>query len=100
MLQASFALGDAGLLRSLIEEAGFCDVEVTEIEITRRMLPAEESIPGHLASTPVGPEIVALDEATREALVKEIGAVLAPYRDADGLAIPQGAHIALAGKMS
>jgi SAM-dependent methyltransferase len=98
MLHAPFALGDADLLHDLIEGAGFCDIEMRTAEITRRMLPPEESIPGHLASTPVGPEIVALDEATRDTLVEEIGGALAAYRDAKGLAIPQGTHIALARK--
>ena len=33
-----------------------------------------------LASTPVGPEIVALDERTRETLVAEVSEALAPNR--------------------
>ena len=97
-LHAPFQLGSREELRSLIASAGFVDVTVEADAIVRRMLPAGESIPGHLASTPVGPEIVALDERTREAIVLEVSEALAPYRDDEGLAIPQGTHIALAAR--
>jgi ubiquinone/menaquinone biosynthesis C-methylase UbiE len=95
-LHAPFQLGDGEQLRSLIAAAGFAEITVEADAIVRRMLPAEQSIPGHLASTPVGPQILELDEATRDALVLEVSEALAPYRDDEGLAIPQGTHIALA----
>ena len=97
-IQAPFALGEADVLRNLLDDAGFSDIEIKEAVLTRRMLPPEESIPGHIASTPVGPSVAALDPETRAALVADIAEALAPYRDADGLAIPQGTHIALARK--
>jgi SAM-dependent methyltransferase len=97
-IQAPFALGDADALGALAGEAGFHDVKIHAAVVTRRMLPPEESIPGHLASTPVGPDFAALDEATRVALVDEIGTALCAYRDPGGLAIPQGTLIALARK--
>ncbi len=97
-MQAPHALGDATVLRTLIGDAGFGRVEIHEATVTRRMLPPEQAIPGHLASTPVGPDVAALDDATRKALIDDIAADLGPYRDADGLAIPQGTHIVLAKK--
>lgn len=95
-LHAPFQLGDRDALRALLVEAGFTAISVEADSIVRRMLPAAESIPGHLASTPVGPEIVALDESKRDALVAEVSAALVGYEDDEGLAIPQGTHIALA----
>ena len=97
-LHAPFACGDADLLRGLIAEAGFHDIEIQTTVMTRRMLPPEESIPGHLASTAVGQAVAALDETRRAALIKEISEALQSYQDAQGLAIPQGTHIALAYK--
>lgn len=97
-IQAPFALGEPDALRSLIADAGFTDIEITEAVLTRRMLPPEESIPGHIASTPVAPAVAVLDDATRSALVADITEALMPYRDTEGLAIPQGTHIALARK--
>ncbi len=97
-IQAPYALGDADALHALLAGAGFRDVDVRSAVMKRRMLPPEESIPGLIASTPVGPEVAALDEAIRTALAKEIGSALAAYRDEDGLLIPQGTHIVLARK--
>ena len=97
-VKAPFALGDEDLLRGLIEEAGFKDVDIEATSIIRRMLPPEESVPGQLTATPVGPDVAKLDAATRNALVEDIGAALADYHDADGMAVPQGCYIALADK--
>jgi len=95
-LHAPFALGDAEMLRGLIAGAGFAEITFHEVDITRRMLPPEEAIPGHLASTPVGADFEALDDAARAAVVANITAAVAPYRVPEGLAIPQGAYIVLA----
>lgn len=97
-VQAPFALGDADRLRTLIDAAGFREIEIGAEVIVRRMLPAEESIPGHLASTPVGPRIGSLAGNKRDALIREITNALTPFRDAKGLAVPQGTHIAVARK--
>jgi ubiquinone/menaquinone biosynthesis C-methylase UbiE len=97
-IQAPFALGDAEAVRAMVRDAGFPAVEIRETVVTRRMLPPEEAVPGHLASTPVGPQVAALDAETRAALVATIAAALAQYRDEEGMAVPQGAYIALATK--
>ncbi|MCP4329258.1 MAG: methyltransferase domain-containing protein [Alphaproteobacteria bacterium] len=95
---APFVLGDAATLRALVAAAGFRDIDITAAVLTRRMLPPAESIPGFLASTPVGPDITALEEPARERMIAEIGDALAAYRNAEGMAIPQGTHIVLAKK--
>ena len=97
-IQAPCAFGDADALRSVVRAAGFHGIDIRTEVLTRRMLPPETSIPGHLASTPVGPDIAALDEATRETLIREIAEALSGYQDRDGMAIPQGTHIVLARK--
>ncbi len=97
-LHAPFALGDRGELRRLLGAAGFRDIVISAAVITRRMLPPEISIPQALASTPVGPQVAALDIVTQTTLVAEIARDLEAYRDADGLAVPQATHIAVAWK--
>ena len=97
-LHAPFALGDRGELRRLLGAAGFRDIVISAAVITRRMLPPEISIPQALASTPVGPQVAVLDAVTQATLVAEIACDLEAYRDADGLAVPQATHIALAWK--
>ena len=96
--QAPFAFGDADALRAVINEAGFRDVDIRATTVTRRLLPPEVSIPGLLASTPLGPGIMALDARCREALVDEAATALGAYRDERGLTVPQATHIALARK--
>jgi hypothetical protein len=64
----------------------------------RRLLPPEESVPGLLASTPVGPEIVFLSECTRDTIVKDVADALSEYRYRDGLMVPQSTYIALGAK--
>lgn len=80
--QAPFAFGDAEALRAVITGARLRDVEVRAAVVMRHLLAPEVSIPGLLASTPVGPAVAALTA----------------YRDRDGLTVPQATHIALARK--
>lgn len=97
-LRAPFELGDDDRLRDLISEAGFSDVAIRQADVTRRMLEPALSVPGHLASTPVGPDLAALDDRTRQALIDDIADALAPYVSDGGLAVPQGTHLVLACK--
>lgn len=96
--QAPFGFGEADALRAAITEAGFRDVDVRAVIVMRRLRSPEESIPGLLAGTPIGPLVAALDEVVRQALVAEVATALMPYRDANGLTVPQATHIALARK--
>lgn len=96
--EAPFGLGDPAALAAAMTEAGFRDVDLARAVVTRRLLPPAESVPGLLASTPVGPEIAAEDEATRDAIVRDVAGALSAYRDADGLTVPQPTHIVRATK--
>ncbi|HYE90343.1 MAG TPA: methyltransferase domain-containing protein [Terriglobales bacterium] len=95
---APFAFGDRDALHDAIVAAGFRDVDVQVAALTRRLRPPDESIPGLLASTPVGPAVAALDDASRAAIVRDSAAALAAYRDGDELVVPQPTHVALATK--
>ncbi len=96
--QAPFSFSAPDVLNQAMVEAGFRDVDIQVDILTRRLLPPKESIPGLLASTPVGPEIAALDEVTRVAIIDEVATALSEYRDEDGLTVPQPTQIALATK--
>jgi ubiquinone/menaquinone biosynthesis C-methylase UbiE len=89
---APFSLGDGDRLRSLFAEAGFRDVEIEAAQIIRNMLPPDVSIPALLTSLPIGPQIAALDEAVRLAMVAEVSEALTDYRTEEGLSVPQGTH--------
>ena len=79
-------------MRSLFAEAGFRDVEIEAAQIIRNMLPPDVSIPALLTSLPIGPQIAALDEAVRLAMVAEVSEALTDYRTEEGLSVPQGTH--------
>lgn len=97
-IRAVFSLGEADALRAVITDAGFREIDLRSATVMRRLLPPEESIPGLLESTPVGPEFTALDAVTRKTLIDEVAAALAAYRDTGGMTVPQATYIALARK--
>jgi ubiquinone/menaquinone biosynthesis C-methylase UbiE len=96
--QAPFSFGDSDVLNAAMVEAGFRHVDIQIDIVTRRLLPPKESVPGLLASTPVGPEIAALEEVTRDAIINEVATALSEYHDKEGLTVPQPTYIALARK--
>ena len=96
--QAPFNFSDPGLLNETMARAGFREIEIQVDVLRRHLLPPSESVPGLLASTPVGPEIAALEGATREAIVHEVATALSEYRDETGLTVPQPTYIALGRK--
>lgn len=97
-LYAPFALGEVKALQTLIEAAGFHEPEIRIEVIVRQMLPPQESIPGHLASTPIGPQFAALDTAARAAVIEDATAALQRFHTTCGMAVPQGTHIVVARK--
>lgn len=96
--RAPFSLGDPGELRSHMSAAGFRDIEIQESTITRHMAPPQISIPAQLTSIPLGPQIAALEEDKRSAIVAEISEILSPYLTGEGMSVPQGTHIISARK--
>jgi ubiquinone/menaquinone biosynthesis C-methylase UbiE len=94
--EAPFGFGDYDQLHSALSSAGFQHIDIQIVEVKRRLLPAAESIPGMIASTPVGPEVASLPKRTRSTIVEEVANALAAYREDDGFRIPQSTHIATA----
>ena len=97
-IKAPFSFGSPDGVRSALSDVGFTDVSIHVEDVIRRLLPAAESIPGLLASTPVGPEVANLPEQTRDAIVEQVAEALAEYREGDGFKVPQSTHIATASK--
>jgi ubiquinone/menaquinone biosynthesis C-methylase UbiE len=93
-----FAFGDRLALEAAISDAGFQEIECRVDEVVRTLLRAEESIPGLLASTPIGPRVASLSEEFRDAIVEHVAGTLSEYRHGDGFKVPQSTHIATATK--
>ena len=92
-----FALGEAEALRALLTKAGFHDV-VIHPEVKMARFPSAEEFVRQiiLASAAYAETIAFSDMARRAALLSDIRAALRSYMDAEGLALPMGAHLALA----
>jgi SAM-dependent methyltransferase len=95
---APFAFGgEVDALRAVITSGGFHAVRI-RIAVRLMHFPSDAAgILGQLlGGRIVGRAIAALDAATREALVSEMGEALRAYRDDEGFAVPQEAHVAVA----
>jgi ubiquinone/menaquinone biosynthesis C-methylase UbiE len=90
------ALADADALRALVSEACFEDVAIRTAKKTVRFPSAVEYVRAQLAATPLASVVSGLGDRVVGALIEDVGASLAAYVTADGLAFPQEVHVVLA----
>ncbi len=95
-MRAPCSFGDAQMLRSLCEQAGFRTVKLRISCLTIRHPNPADFIRGQLAATPVADQVAALDDAGLTALVDDILGALHCYVDDSGLAAPYEIHVVLA----
>jgi SAM-dependent methyltransferase len=93
-----FALGDPGLLRSMLEEAGFTDIAIDTVEISRSDRDFDSWWATHLdLSAGSRASFAQADEQQTEAVEAELAARLEPYTAASGeLAVPGRTLVAAA----
>jgi ubiquinone/menaquinone biosynthesis C-methylase UbiE len=94
--RAEHALEDAEALHALLTKAGFRDVAVRTATLTVLLPSPQAYVQIQLTATPLATVAGDLDDATRAALVQEVGLALRSYVGEDGLAFPQEAHVAVA----
>ena len=97
----AFSLGSAGKLRTLLEEAGFEQVETMPESLTVRFPEPERFVMlTSLAAAAVIPEFSDMDKASRSALVETVGrevdGTLQEYIEGDTIAFPMHAYMAVA----
>ena len=93
-----FTLGDAELVRSMLEEAGFTDIEIDAVDVPREAADFDSWWAMHLdLSAATLASFQQADEATTEAVEAELVARLAPYTAPDGsLSVPGRTLVAAA----
>jgi SAM-dependent methyltransferase len=93
-----FALGDAALLRSMLEEAGFTDIVIDAVDLSRSAPDFDSWWATHLdLSATSRAAFEQADEARTAAIEAELAARLAPYTAASGeLAVPGRTLVAVA----
>jgi SAM-dependent methyltransferase len=96
IMRAPFAFGDRESLRRVLLGAGFDRARIlTDVKICRFPSVAE-FLRYEVLASPLAEPVGRLDIEERAALLADLEAVLEPYADDDGLALPIESHVALA----
>jgi len=92
----AFAFANPDRLRTFLDEAGFVDVEIDEVDLVRAAPTFAEWWDAHLDVSPAGPAVRAASRDVSRAVAAAVEAALAPYTSGDGLAVPGTNHVARA----
>ena len=96
LMYGAFRLGDAETIQTLLEEAGFRDVQVHR-EGQKARFPSPEAFARYVVvGSVLGRTGVEVRDDAMTALVRDVEAALRTYVHPDGLAFPMEAHLALA----
>jgi ubiquinone/menaquinone biosynthesis C-methylase UbiE len=95
--RAPFALSDADRLRTLVEEAGFVDIEIQTLKQIAGFVTSDELVDGQLRATPLSTSSVgAISDEIRDSIANDVRAALERYQNGDRFNLPIEAHFALA----
>ena len=97
VMRAPFVFGDTtDELRGLLAQAGFRTVRISaDVRMVRFASPAA-LVRHQVAASPIAPHVAEVDDAARDALIREVTAAMQSYVNDDGLAFPIEGDIALA----
>jgi SAM-dependent methyltransferase len=87
---------DPEVLRQLMAQTGFRDVQIRARTRTTRLPAVAEFVLRHLAASPVDGAVDALPNSAREALAEEVSTALRPYGDGEGVAFPETTNVVMA----
>jgi ubiquinone/menaquinone biosynthesis C-methylase UbiE len=92
-----YSLGNMQLLRRLASDA-FGAIEIQTVLLPRRIEPTQEWLLQDTEGTPYGSAIAGMVPAARAEMIREIGAKLAGFWDADAYSVPREVHLVYARK--
>ena len=97
VMRAPFVFGDAiEELRRLLTEAGFRTVRIgSDVRMVRFASPVV-FVQHQVAGSPLASHVAQVDDAAREALLREVTAAMQPYLNDEGLVFPIEGYIAVA----
>ena len=97
VMRAPFVFGDsADELHGLLKQAGFRTVRVdADVRMVRFESP-ETFVRNQVEGSPLATHVAAVDDTTRERLIREVTAAMRPYVNDDGLSFPIEGQIAVA----
>jgi SAM-dependent methyltransferase len=88
VVASPYRLGELDRLRALAAGAGFTGMHARIVVSTVRVPSAEALLRAETASSPLGDVVERLDRSGAAALVAELGTVLAPHTDDEGVVFP------------
>ncbi|WP_433364577.1 class I SAM-dependent methyltransferase [Actinoplanes sp. CA-142083] len=102
LMRAPFRLPDADRVHLLLTGGGFTAVDRTTRVLMVRFPSVPEFFARQVAASPLAAALAPLDTATRQAMIEDLGEVLAGHLDGEGLLFPAEAHLftAVAGPSS
>jgi SAM-dependent methyltransferase len=97
VMQAPFVFGDTTEeMRTLLLEAGFHSVRIrSDVRMVRFTSP-EAFVRYQVAGSPLASHVAQVDEAARQALVREVSTAMHAYENDEGIALPIEGHIVIA----
>lgn len=95
--RSPFSFGDAGVLETIVTEAGFHDV-VVEQTLKRVHFPSAEAFTKRYISarSPLNQMVAAVSEQARDAIVSEVNTALQEYETDKGLELPTTVNVTTA----
>jgi ubiquinone/menaquinone biosynthesis C-methylase UbiE len=93
MLASAFVLGDSIQLRSLLENAGFKNIDICLAIKQMRYSPVEEFLIGGFVASPFANDILALEKPKREEMFQMINKSISNYINDHGLAAPMECYV-------
>jgi SAM-dependent methyltransferase len=97
VMQAPFVFGDTTEeMRTLLLETGFHSVRIrSDVRMVRFTSP-EAFVRYQVAGSPLASHVAQVDEAARQALVREVSTAMHAYENDEGIALPIEGHIVIA----
>lgn len=97
-VQAVFSLHDAGQVVGLLEAAGYSHANAERTTRNLRLPAPAEFLWQYVCSTPLAGALASVDEATRDAIERDVVAGWQPFTDSGGMTLPVGVLIATGRK--
>ena len=92
-LLAAYTLSDVETIQNLLDAAGFDDIKIQELVITRREPSSADSVLEFVARLPIARDVAAVSEEARIAIGQEVTDALQSYREGDEFVMSVKSHL-------
>lgn len=90
---APFSWTGSETIVNRMQQAGYTDIAIDEIEVNRVLNNLEHSIPKEILGTPIGPPVASMGGSVLETVAADMLNATAHYRHDDQLVIPQHTYV-------